>query len=656
MRIGLFTDAYLPDINGVVSSVVTLKKALEELGHTVFVISNHKSSKISLEDHVLRLPGLELKKFYGYKMSSPFQFEAFEYVRNMDLDVVHVQTEFGVGMFARQCAKNFNIPLVYTYHTTYEDYTHYINPMDLETVEHMGKLAIRSLSKILGNGAQAVIAPSEKTRNTLISYGVNTPIYVVPTGLDLSSFDRNNLDAKKVKEIRSSLGLTEEDHVVVFVGRIAKEKSIDIPIRAVAKSKDEHLHLVIVGGGPDEGYYKEIVDEQNCNDRVHFVGRVPKEKIPYYYAAFDCFVSASMTETQGMTYIEALASGLCVFGRRDEVLNDLVFEDKTGYYFDDENELVEKFDLFFSKSKEQREMMVNECIAKTEPFDTELFAHKALAVYEQAIDDFSQAFVVEKIKMVDDYVRLTVQRDSDREPIKFLIPLDDFFDLKISVNTILDAYLVENYLELQDFYKALKMAQTRALSVDCTAHEIEEYCSRKLDVSSEDAQTIVQELEQKGLINDRQYAMEKAQVWHSYGQNSAQIRNKLYKAGVDKDLIEEAISTLEETTEIKNAYAVAKRLVHNLKEQSNRMKRQTLTNKLVTKGYSLDVAKQVSESFEFDEDDSKSLELTIKKARRLYASFEEPKRSNKIRIYCLRKGYTSSQIDEILEGELVENQ
>ena len=249
MRIGLFTDAYLPDINGVVSSVVTLKKALEELGHTVFVISNHKSSKISLEDHVLRLPGLELKKFYGYKMSSPFQFEAFEYVRNMDLDVVHVQTEFGVGMFARQCAKNFNIPLVYTYHTTYEDYTHYINPMDLETVEHMGKLAIRSLSKILGNGAQAVIAPSEKTRNTLISYGVNTPIYVVPTGLDLSSFDRNNLDAKKVKEIRSSLGLTEEDHVVVFVGRIAKEKSIDIPIRAVAKSKDERLHLVIVGGG-----------------------------------------------------------------------------------------------------------------------------------------------------------------------------------------------------------------------------------------------------------------------------------------------------------------------------------------------------------------------------------------------------------------------
>lgn len=655
MRIGLFTDAYLPDINGVVSSVVTLKQALEDLGHTVFVVSNHKSTKITYEDRVLRLSGLELKKLYGYKMTSPIQFEAFEYVRDMTLDVVHVQTEFGVGMFARQVAKLSNIPLVYTYHTTYEDYTHYINPMDIEFVEHMGKMAVRQLSKVLGNGAQAVIAPSEKTKNALIGYGVSTPIYVVPTGLDLTDFDHTKLDQNRVNEIRSSLGLSKDDHVVVFVGRIAKEKAIDIPIRAVAQSKDEKLHLVIVGGGTDEEFYKDIVDELDCHDKVHFVGRIPKEDIPYYYAAFDCFVSASMTETQGMTYIEALASGLCVFGRRDEVLDGLVYEDETGYYFDDENELTEKFELFFNKTKEQRASMVENCIQKTVPFSTELFAQKALAVYNQAIDDFNKVFTVEKIKMMDDFVRLTVMRDSDREPVKFLIPLDDFFDLKIMVNTNLDAYLVENYLDLQDYYKALKQAQTRVLSTDCTAHELEEYCIRKLDVSSDEVKAIVCELESRNLINDRQYALDKAQVWHSYGQNSAQIRNKLYRVGVDKEYIEEAISTLEETMEIENAYAVAKRLVHGVKEQSNRMKRQTLVNKLVTKGYSIDIAKQVSDSIEFDEDDSKSLELTINKAKRLYASFEEPKRTSKIRIYCLRKGFTSSQIDEVLEGEYIED-
>lgn len=655
MRIGLFTDAYLPDINGVVSSVVTLKSALEDLGHTVFVISNHKGTKITYDDHVLRLPGIELKRLYGYKMSSPLQFEAFEYVRNMDLDIVHVQTEFGVGMFARQVAKSFNIPLVYTYHTTYEDYTHYINPMDLEMVENMGKMAVRSLSKMLGNGAQAVISPSNKTKNALISYGVNTPIYVVPTGLDLSSFLRKNLDVNRIMALRKSLGFTMEDHVVVFVGRLAKEKAIEVPIEAVSHSTDPKLHLVIVGSGTDEDYYKNLVKEFHCEDRVHFTGRVVKEEIPYYYAAFDCFVSASMTETQGMTYIEALASGLCVFGRRDEVLDGLVDEGVTGYYFDDATELKEKFDLFFEKSLEQRNQMRTSCIEKTEPFSTELFAHKALAVYEQAIDDFNQSFTVEKIRMMDDYVRLTVMRDSDREPVKFLIPLDDFFDLKISIHTMLDAYLVENYLELQDYYKALKQAKIKALSTDQTAYEMKQYCVRRLHVSEEEAGAIVETLIEKSLINDHQYAIEKAQVWHSYGQNAQQIRNKLIRSGVDKESIDSAIEGLDEATEISNAYAVAKRLMSGLKEQSNRMKKQTLINKLVTKGYSLEIAKKVSDHIEFDDDDMESLERTIKKAKRLYASFEEPKRTSKIRLYCLRKGFTSTQIDEMLEEEPIED-
>ena len=176
MRIGLFTDAYLPDINGVVSSVATLKGALEEQGHTVYVISNHKGSNIEMKDNILRLGGLELKKFYGYKMSSPIQIRAEKIVREMNLDVIHVQTEAGVGIFARQMARQLHIPLVYTYHTMYEDYTHYVNPLDFETVERMGRLAIRSLSKILGNHAQAVIAPSEKTKQALLQYGVTTTI------------------------------------------------------------------------------------------------------------------------------------------------------------------------------------------------------------------------------------------------------------------------------------------------------------------------------------------------------------------------------------------------------------------------------------------------------------------------------------------------
>ena len=163
MRIGLFTDAYLPDINGVVSSVATLKHALEELGHTVFIITNHKGTKIVEDEdgHILRLPGFEIKKFYGYKMSSPLQFSADAYIERMDLEVIHIQTEAGVGMFGRQMAKVLHIPIVYTYHTMYEDYKKKKKQKKNDSVKKLGKSVSRTFSRVMANGSQAVIVLSE---------------------------------------------------------------------------------------------------------------------------------------------------------------------------------------------------------------------------------------------------------------------------------------------------------------------------------------------------------------------------------------------------------------------------------------------------------------------------------------------------------------
>ncbi len=154
MRIGIFTDTYLPDINGVVSSIVTLKGALEDLGHQVFVITNHSGSTICREGDILRLPGIELKRLYGYKMSSPFQLTADRYIRDMNLDMIHVQTEYGVAIYGRQVARDFHIPLVYTYHTMWENYTHYFNPMELTGVEKLSRAALRSISRTYGNGGR----------------------------------------------------------------------------------------------------------------------------------------------------------------------------------------------------------------------------------------------------------------------------------------------------------------------------------------------------------------------------------------------------------------------------------------------------------------------------------------------------------------------
>ena len=165
MRIGLFSDTYLPDVNGVVSSIVTLQKVLEEHGHEVFVIANHKGLLKSIrEGNTLRLPGMELKWLYGYVLSTPYHFSAKEEIRGMNLDVIHAHTEFGVGIFARMVAKDLNIPVVSTYHTMYEDYTHYINKFELEGVEDITRKVAASFSRIITDTCEGVIAPSEKTK------------------------------------------------------------------------------------------------------------------------------------------------------------------------------------------------------------------------------------------------------------------------------------------------------------------------------------------------------------------------------------------------------------------------------------------------------------------------------------------------------------
>lgn len=654
MRIGLFSDAYLPDINGVVSSIATLKAALEKLGHTVFVVSNHNgiNVKYDAENHILCLPGLEVKKFYGYKMSNPIQLRGEEYIRKMDLDVIHVHTEMGIGLFARQMAKKYNIPLVYTYHTLYEDYLHYVNPKDFQTVDQAGRRVVRYLSKLAGNGPMAVIAPSNKTKKALQSYGVKTPIYIVPTGIDLSDFLKKNLDAEKIQAVRQSLGLSDEAHTVVFVGRIAKEKCIEMPIEALSKVKDDNLHLIIVGGGTDLKFYQNEAKELGIEERVHFVGKIPREEIPYYYSAFDCFVSASLSETQGMTYLEALASGLMVFGRRDEVLDGLVEEGKTGYYFDDAQELAAKLDAYFTLPKAQREAHVLDCVAKTEQYNTELFAQKVLAVYQQAIDDYHMAYRVDKILFTkDDFVRLSVARKKDTEEIKILIPDSDFFELKISKGTILDAYTVANYQSMQNLYEAFSKVKRRVILNDYTSYEVRQYCKKKLNLEDDEIDGIVHDLKEAHLIDDRQYALEKTLVWNSYGQNKLQIKKKLLKAGIAKDLIEEALQQISDEDEEGNAYEVAKRLVKGLSAQSQNVMHQTLIHKLVKKGYSMEVATRVGQSIELNLDEQKALQDALKKAQRLYASKSGNEQFQRIRLYCMKRGFSSAQIDEALEGD-----
>lgn len=652
MNIGLVTDTYLPDINGVVSSTVTLKNALEKAGHTVYVITNHAGTGIKFEDGVLRLPGIKLKSFYGYKVSSPINVGAGSYIEEMNLDVIHLQTNFGVGLYGQYLANSMNIPLVDTYHTMYTDYTHYINPRGFEGFDRVSKDAIKAASRAVCNNAQAVVAPSQKTKEALIDYGVLAPIYVVPTGLDLDKFMNVDPQSERVHQIRGQVSADPEDLILLFVGRLAKEKSLEIPIEAIVQNPNPHVHLAIVGGGPDEEFYRNLTESMHGTDRVHFLGAADPDEIGLYYAAFDAFVSASLSETQGMTYLEAMAAGKMVFGRRDEVLTELLDEDETGFYFDTPAELNEKIDVFLNMNPEQKEEAAHKCQRKIMPYTAEAFAYSMERVYSQAIDDYSQTYEVQKIQFSGNYVFLQLQVDAEKEPVKMIIPIDDFFELKISLHTKLDDYMVRSYLDIQNFYWCMYKVEQRLLAREMTHHQVVEYCVRRLEAPLSVADQVANELELMGKINDRSYAMEKAEYYQSVGSSKGQIEQKLYRAGIDPELIREACNSLSSVQEKSNAAKLAKRLAKSLKAKSVRRKRQEITHKLILHGYLPDAAKEVAEELDFNEDhDQQALQDAFEKAMRLYASKTPEVRNQKVRTYCLRQGFLREDIDELMESE-----
>lgn len=652
MRIGLFSDTYTPDINGVVSSIVTLQKELEKRGHEVFVITNHKALlSTQREGNVLRLPGLELKWLYGYKLTTPYHFSAKDEIRKMNLDVIHVHTEFGVGMFARIVAKYLNIPVVSTYHTMYEDYTHYINRFAIDEVEVLSKKFVTTFSRMISDNVHAVIAPSEKTKETLLNYGVKTPIYVIPTGLELDRFDINKIDKKRVLALREEYGLANEDHVITFIGRIAKEKSIEIPIEGFRYISDPHVKLMIVGGGPQLEELKKLAKQYNISDKVIFTGPKPRNEVPYYYAMADAFVSASLTETQGMTYIEALASHLPVFARPDDVLTDLVIEGDSGYLFGTAQEFAQKVEAFLALPLDKRVKLCENAREKVKPYDGNMFYTKVLSVYYQAIEDFEDSYEVIKIKSADDFMRIYVINDKEDEPIKITISLDDYFTLKIQKHTLLDRNTVNELQHKERLLHAHKQCIRKLSMRDYTTKELRQYLKNQRVLEEAEIEQILTDLTHKGYLNDYQYMMNKIEKMQYSLQSKGKIIQSLVDKGISHDEVAQALADYDDSQESAKAVKLAEKLKSTVKDKSLSMKRKVIAQKLVRQGFESNVAYHASEAVEFeDEDDKNVLQKTMMKAIRAnQRKYQGTQLRNRVIHACIKKGFKSSDVLSLID-------
>ncbi|NCB34076.1 MAG: glycosyltransferase [Erysipelotrichia bacterium] len=405
MRVGLFTDTFPPDVNGVANSTRILYEELRKNGHEAFVVAPYSGvggAKWDETHTIMRLAGVTLKQLYGYTMTSPIHIFAMNEVKKMNLDIIHDQTEFGVGIFAHICAKQLGIPLVSTYHTTYEDYTHYVNLLNSDKFDDEAKKAVAYMTRVYGDACLEVIAPSIKTKDLLERYHVHADIRIVPTGLQLDEFDPIRGTAEKKHEIRSRYGIADDDNLIIYVGRIAEEKSLDLVIRGFKSAHDKGCRskLLIVGGGPDQTKLENLASSLGLNGIVIFAGKRPSEEMPDYYHSADAFVSASLSETQGMTFIEAMASGLPLFARYDRVLDDILIPDSTGWFFEQEDDFADKLMHFEKIGPNVHQKIKQNCLEQVHPYSSEVFYDRAIQVYKDALH------LYQNMQIIDDAVAI----------------------------------------------------------------------------------------------------------------------------------------------------------------------------------------------------------------------------------------------------------
>lgn len=383
MNIGLFTETYYPEINGVANSVFMLKKELERIGHTVYVFTTTTPGAPEYEHNVFRVPSLPCVFITERRVGLFYLPKLASLIKKLNLDLIHTHTEFSLGIFGRIMAKELKLPMVHTYHTIYEDYTHYIT--HFKTLDKRAKAFVRVFTKICCNTVEQVIVPTDKVKELLLQYSVYKDISVIPTGVNLQKFNPDPYAREDILAVRQQYDIKAEDKVLLYLGRISKEKNIEEILEAMPDymSTRPQVKFLIIGGGPEMEVLKQKTAEKNLQGRIIFTGPKPWDEIGLYYQLGDVFVSASQSETQGLTYIEAMAAGLPVVAKRDKCLEDILIPGWNGYDFTDKEGLIKGLDaIFFGEANiAYGENAKN----KVKKYSAEEFARNVEMVYEEII-------------------------------------------------------------------------------------------------------------------------------------------------------------------------------------------------------------------------------------------------------------------------------
>lgn len=379
MRIGMFTDTYFPQVSGVSTSIKILCDQLRRSGHEVIIFTT-SDPDARPENGIVRLPSIPFVSFEDRRIAYGGLDRCVKISREYDLDIIHTHTEFSLGLAGKYVASRLKIPTVHTYHTMYENYTHYIWNGKLIKRQH-----VRWFSKIFCEQADGVITPSELTYDTLLNYGVTAPMRIIPTGVLLPTFNEEYRD-----NLRKSLGIDDDAPVLLSLSRLSKEKSIDEVVMAFPAVQKAYpkAHLVIVGDGPYRETLETLAKGYELKN-VHFIGEISHNEVNQYYQMADLYINASESESQGLTYLESIANRLPIVAKENDYLNQIIKSGEFGQLYAPNGSLASAIINYLNKKYAGEIQKINPTLLKS--ISAEVFASNVYDFYEELIQNASHS-------------------------------------------------------------------------------------------------------------------------------------------------------------------------------------------------------------------------------------------------------------------------
>jgi 1,2-diacylglycerol 3-alpha-glucosyltransferase len=379
MRIALLSESYEPIVNGVAVSVGILRDELTRRGHEVFVVAPENKGCVDSYPRVTRVPSRRIRLMPDYPIPSPLPGYVRKVLRELRPDVIHTQTPFILGMLGARCARELGVGLVSTNHTLYTEYAHYV-PVRPKSITR--GFLIRGMRWYYSR-CDEVIVPSEPARELLKSYGVNSPISVVKTGI----VPQPEISSEAKHRIRTACGVGEADRMILYVGRIAREKNLTMLLDAVdlLRQSVDGVRLVMVGGGPALAETQRYSLDLGLDGHVKFVGMVPCTEVGPYYRSADVFAFPSTTETQGLAIGEAMLAGLPVVAVDAGGVPENVEDGVDGFLTENHAaEFAYRLGQLLADPKERRRMGANASV-NAKAFSAERMTAEVEAIYERVV-------------------------------------------------------------------------------------------------------------------------------------------------------------------------------------------------------------------------------------------------------------------------------